>query len=329
MVRLVRACYLLILAIFVWGISCTIVEDTDIKTPQEFKSLPLKSIEINQETTKGKKSTLILPLYDSVQNFTDPNTGAKIVRKVGYSMTDFGNLKMKLRSGTSGNAEIFIYYKTGDYPYTFGILKGDSIVELYRFRYDGNNKLNKIVTFINPIDNLPRTVFTSDTLIYTSATISSIVRKSPIDPSKEATINIQYGGSGNFMSVSNFTYLSFQYQQSQGNCPNNANADVCAGYFAMPTQGGGGSNSSYTLSAAVMIDRLIQLRLLDYKFSSGSNRDYDTYYFHPLLLMRDQFSQGGFLSIFYCIDWFVPGPVLNNTNFSQDESVSINFNYGN
>ncbi len=329
MVRLVRTCSCSILTILVVGFSCTIMEDADLTSAEDFKNLPLKGIVLTQQTTKGTKSISILPLYDSVQNFTDPNTGAKIVRKVGYSASDFGNLKMKLRSNSSGNTEFFAYYKTGNAPYTFGILKGDSIVELYRFRYDGNNRLNKIITIINPVDNQPATVFTNDTLIYTASNVSSIIRRSPYDPSKAATINIQYGGSGSFLSVSNFTYLNFQYQQTQGNCPNNANLETCVGYLAMPTQGGGGSNSTYTMATSLRLDRLVQLRLLDYKFNTGSNRDYDTYYFHPLLLMRDQFSQGVFLSIFYSMDWFVPGPVLNNTNFSQDESVSINYNYGN
>lgn len=330
MVRFARAYPLLFLAIFVLAISCTIIQDSDITTPSEFANRKLKSITIQQETVKGNKTTQIQLLYDSVQNLVDINTGTKIVRRIGFSLQDFGNLKMKLRSNTTGDLEFFVSYKEGNQPYTFGILKGDSVVEIIRFRYDTSNKLNKILTIINPIDNLPAKVFTNDTLIYTLSNISRIIRRSS-DASKEATIDIQYGGSGDFQTISNFSYLGFQYTQQGGACPQGQNSDSCFGYALQPSSGGGSENQSqYAIFNTVQFNTFTQIQLADVKINAGpsGSRDYDTFYFHPLMILRDEFDQGKFLLGIYSIDWLELGTLLSSTNFTQNETVNINFNYG-
>lgn len=308
-------------------ISCTIIEDTDITSAEQLGELKLQSLEILQETKGGNQKTTLTQKYDSIVDIIDTSTGARITRKVGYDLPSLGNFKMKLRSASSTNTTVTISFKDDTQPYTFRIYQGDSVIELYRFRYDASNRLNMITTLINPIDNKPPLFQTTDLLSYAGDNVTSLIRTSP-DPTKSATINIQYGGSGNGLSVSSFNYLGVNYGQLQGNCPNGSSANDCTGYLVGPIQLQG-IYSSYTISTNHESDILNQIRLEDSKINGGSGgRDYDTYYFHPLMMIRDQLNQGNFLLVIYALDWLVQGPTLAITNFTQNESVSINFKYG-
>ncbi len=333
MVRVSRAAYSLFIVLLTLGLACTIIEDSDIKDASQFANKKIKSIDVEQQTTKGSKSSQIKLLFDSVKNIVDPATGVKVVRRQGYSLQDLGNLKMKLRSGTTGNTEFFISYKEGEKPYTFSILKGDSIVEVIRFRYDANNRLNKIVTIINPIDNQPAKIFTSDTLIYLSSEISRIIRRSS-DPAQEATIDILYGGDANFRTISQFSYLGFRYSQGGGACPQGNNSQTCSGYALQPSSGnqpsGSENQTQFAIVTSFQFNQLVKIQLADVKINAGpsGSRDYGTFYFNPLMIFRDEFSEGKILLGIYSIDWFVPGPVLTSTNFTQNETVNFNFNYG-
>lgn len=56
-------------------------------------------------------------------------------------------------------------------------------------------------------------------------------------------------------------------------------------------------------------------------------RDYDTYYFHPLMILRNQVPLGNYLFVIYAIDWLEPGPALSQTNFTRNEFVTFNLIY--
>lgn len=306
--------------------SCTIIQDGDITSEAQLSKLRLKGFEILQQTTKVNTSTLGILLYDSTVKFTDQSTGAKITRKMRFSLAPFGNsLKMRLRSGTTAKTELYVSFKDDGQPYTFIIYQGDSLVEWYRFRYSSytgpSSKLNKITTVLNPVDGLPEKVRTNDTLIYTSSNVTSIIRRSPYGST--STTIITYSGSGSGLQVEKST----GYELTRGNCPNGATFDSCTGYLIS-------GSSSYTIAITQTSDLIEQILLQDQRSnnSGGSGnptREYDTYYFHPLMLLRNQVGQGNYLMVIYMMDWWVPGAnTTGGGNLSNDESVTVKFNYG-
>jgi hypothetical protein len=314
-------------------VSCTIIKDSDITTADELKKIKLKSIKIDQDTNSGKESTTINLLYDSTVNIIDTNTGSTVVRKTGYAFPSLGNFKLKFRSGSTATLKSYVSYLAENKPYTFVLYENDSAIEIYRFRYDATGRLSKIITTINPVDNEPILIRTNDSLIYNSnENITSIIRRSP-DAALQTTITIGYGGSGTSTSVSSISLSpnhGFSYEQMQGDCPNNSNANICTGYNIRPTSGSGSYSSYYTISTLTESNVLHELNLIDTKIQGGqiSQREYDTYYFHPLMLLRNEVSNGDFLLIIYMIDWLEPGVPLTNTNFTRNDFVTFDFQYG-
>lgn len=319
--------WVLLAALTLAGGSCTIIQDSDITDPAEFENLKLKSIVLDQDTNKGKKTTSLTLLYDSAVKVTDPATGSVVVRKMMFNFPNPGNLKVKLRSGSTAALQLYCSYLSDNKPYTAVVYEGDSAIEIYRFRYNTAGKVNKIITTVNPNDNKPFIRHTRDSLIYSGSNVTSIVRTSP-DASLAADITIGYGGSGSTQSVSNFRYGSFNYGQTQGDCPN-GDPNVCTGYNLQPTTGSGGFSSYYTVKCDAPAGILNQLYLADTKIQGGqsSMRDYDTYYFHPLMILRNQVPLGNYLFVIYAIDWLEPGPALSQTNFTRNEFVTFNLIY--
>ena len=308
--------------------SCTIIQDSDITTESQLAKLKIMGLEIIQQTSKGNGSTLATLLYDSTVNITDAATGAKLTRRIRFSLPALGTLKMKLKSGVNIKTELQVYYMDDGQPYTVRIFQGDSSVEHYRFRYDtytGTRKLNKFTTILDPVDNLPPTYTSVDNFTYTGSNISSILR-SPSTGSP-VTINIAYGGSGTGLSVSSLAYQGVNYSQLQGNCPNNSTFDTCTGYSSSIS--GIGGSGSYTLTVTQNLNFLSQINLGDNKANgSSNNRDYDTYYFHPLMILRNQVRQGNYLLVVYMIDWWKSITISTNISNPQNEFVSVNLKYG-
>lgn len=321
--------YLSVISILTAG-SCTIIEDADITDAAEFEKIKLKSIVLNQDTNKGKKSTNITLLYDSAVSVVDPGTGSVVVRKMMFNFQNPGNLKVKLSSGSTAELQLYISYLSGNKPYTTILYAKDSAIEIYRFRYNTAGKVDRIITTINPVDNKPFVRHTRDSLIYTGSNVTSIIRMSP-DAALMANIAIGYGGSGSTQSVSNFTYGAFNYNQINGNCPDDSDPNACTGYKIQFTGTGNGSDASYyTIKVSDDNNTISQLYLEDAKIQGGqiSGRDYDTYYFHPLMILRDQVPQGQYLLVIYAIDWLLPGPTLSQTNFTRNDFVTFDFVYG-
>lgn len=312
---------------FVLTFSCTIIQDSDITIEAQLSKLKIKGIEIKQETSKGNNSTVGTLLYDSTIYFVAVGTGAKITRKIRFSLPPLGNLKMKFKSGTTSKTELFVSYMDDGQPYNVRIFQGDSAVESYLFRYDtyiGVRKVNKILTTLDPVDGLPATYTTVDNFTYTGSNISSILRTPKTG--SPATISIISPNVGAYFAP-NFTYLGINYQYNQGNCPYGAGFDSCIGYQAMVN--GTSGSSSYIISVVQNSNSLSQILLADNKITGGSSSwDYDTYFFNPLMLLRNQVGQGNYLLVIYMIDWWQRGAAISNPNFTRNETVSINLNYG-
>lgn len=322
-----------LMGFFLVAFSCTIIQDNDITSADQLSKLKWQGVEIKQETSKGNSSTAATLLYDSAVNLIDTSTGAKITRRMRFSLAPLGNLKMKLRSETTAKTELYVSYKEGNQPYTVGIYSGDSVVEIYRFRYNSTSstaKLNKIITILNPVDGLPETLRTNDTLIFdNSGKLASITRRSP-DATKTGTITLEYLSSPSpglskitwdpTSSTVNSTYQ--QFQQNQNSCPNGTYTNECGAFSISVTCPPSGSCPSPQVNFLFNNTNalLSQGVLMDY-------RRLDTYYLHPVMLLKNQLTLGGDLFIIYMIDWWSAAPVTNTSQNNNNNNDVVTFNF--
>ncbi len=313
-----------LIAIFFVAISCSIIQDGDIKSAEELSKLKLTSFQIAQTTNSGNSTVTATMTYDSVKNFVDTNTGMTIARRVEYSLPPLGNLKMKLRSGTTASTRLRINYTDTKKVFSMRILQLDSTVELYRFFYSSSGQLIQIKTFMDPVDGLPLTLVIDDIFTYTGNTISTITRNFNGSPS---THQITYGSQGSGSYVTQIANGTQGYSNSGGCSNSNSNPYACTIYY--PQSGGGPQVYMYTTLISNSLD---QLSLQDQRNNSGgggsNNREADTYYFHPLMILRNQVASGDHLLVMYLMDWWSIGATINNPPPFTDEKVIFRYTYG-
>lgn len=300
--------------------SCSIIDDSDITSEEEFKKLKVKSIDIVQQTaTKSSTSTIQVTL-DTTVNISSVN--GTLTRYVEMSLNNFSSSKLKFASGTtSSKLTMFEYFLSDGRPHSFGIMK-DTVLELYRFRYNDQKKLMRINFFLGE-----GRLVNSDSIVYNnSGRIGSIVRKAYEDASKNGTLTVSYGG-GFTVSISQFALGSYQYQQTGGSCPNGGVSGACSGY--MRTNTGGGGNAPQVTLKKVGVQLTEEVSLEDIRNNgNGGGREPDSYYFHPLLLLQESFTNGNDLAVIYLIDWWSIGAQTgSSTSSTQDERVTFKFNY--
>jgi hypothetical protein len=324
--------YLLILA----ATACNIIGDGDIKNLDGISDLKLASYQVAQRTTRGSGVQNITLLYDSATNIGVSN-GQFVTRIVWYETPGGGSLKLRYKSGATANLRTYTSYLSGGQPYTYALYQGDSAVELYRFRYDASGRLNRIITDINPVDDLPVLLRTNDTIIYQSSNqILSIERRS-FDEARRGTFEIQYQQDFNGTSVSRVSFQNISVASSFANCPQGNGGDGCAGYSyeqLNPPNTFSTIITNMRVNRAYTFSKLSQLELIDVKFNSNGGGggsccyDYDTYYFHPTMVLQGELLNGADLMAIYMIDWWQPGdPLTGNANYSSNDEVQINFNY--
>jgi len=312
--------------------SCTIVKDSDITSIAQLNSLSLKSFGIVQNSQTGNSSALVSLKYDSAVNRISAGTGAHISRVKGFSLPALGNYKMKLKSGINTATEIKIAYKDNGMLNACIIYQGDSTVESYLFFYSTSNQLIKVSTTLNPIDGKAPTYKTVDQLTYAVGDVypSTITRSSTYDATLSGTYTVCQNCSGSGSSSQSVNQLSFQQGQSQvyqlsfnsgsGNCSSNGYYPYSCGSINKTNSNGGGQNGNQNQLSFVnnfTFNKTIQTTL-----TSISNTD--TYYFHPILILKDVIPQGDFHFWFYSVDWFQ----TNGSPFNNSDMVKINFNYG-
>lgn len=305
--------------------SCTIITDKDITSTAQLSKLmsklKWKGLEIKQETSKGNSTVSAQVLYDSTVNIVDPATGTRINRRVRFSLGAMGP-KLKLRSGTTAKTEFTLSYKEGNQPYTFVIYQGDSAVEIYRFRYDASNRLYRIMTFLNPVDGRPFILATRDSIGYdASFKPVSIIRRSPSQP---GTITLTYNNS----TLQQIGFKGTNYTQSGGNCRQGVSTPTCGGFS---TNSNAQVHYQFHISNGISNQVLIQ----DVREPIGGgvcpacDREPATFYFHPLMLVKDQLPFGADLLLAYMGDWWVLGAATADPNQRRtNEVVTFNFLYG-
>jgi len=326
--------------------ACTIIQSNDITSLSQLNNLNLNSIVIAQNLDSGSLTSTAI-LIDSVMNEPvkiDVNStiNGNVTKQVKINWPSVAsNSKLKFKSGiTSGIVIKNTYYQNG-MPRASLVYENDQLKEAYTFFYNNNGQLTN---FVSKIYTTPSPTLYSDTLIYNSSGVAlgyvgSIVRKTS-SSNTVTTIIFPYTTYGNSSNVglgtgqgggNNPTYQGYNYGFGNCLCGNNA-GNSCSG---CSISFGNGSSSNFIISP-LQVGRLMnQLQIEDVKITSNSNcggsgspTSYDTYYFHPLMLMRGLFIHGDALLNIYSIDWWHPGHAINSSNFTMNETVTFNFNYG-
>lgn len=312
--------------------ACDIIQDTDLLTQEELENLNLRTIGIEQDLRNGFSKASFELLYDSTISVIDNNTGTLLTRLVSYKIPALGQ-KLKYRSGASSNLKCYIYYTSSGQPYTFGILQADTVVERYRFRYDANGRLNNIRCFAYTKNEAVPIWHRYDSIVYNGSEISTIYRGSATEPEAAGIFTIEYTGSGAFRNVGRVAFGNMVVSNQGGNCPNNS-GNNCRGYvYQINTPNSGTFNvSSLTFLRGFSFEKLSFVQFADTKINNfgGVNccYDYDTYYFHPMMLLREEFQIGDDLFPVYLIDWWIPGQQIgNNASYQSNEAVTLTFNY--
>jgi hypothetical protein len=303
-------------------LSCTIIEDTDILTSDQLDDLKLTAIDIVQETSARNSSSTIRIMKDSAMNLSTSN--GTITRYVEMEMDGFTAGKLKFRSGVTGTITLYQSYLSDGRPHTFGIVKNNVIVELHRYRYGTNNRLNVINFFLGE-DNL---VY-HDSMVYNSdGNISSMIREAPGDPAMNVTITMEYGG-GNPVTVSRVRAGSLELQQSNGNCPNNSQQQNCIAYFrSIAGQGGNNGNMTVVIKNDHGISLLNEVSIEDFRMDNGNTgQESDAYFFHPLMINKQDLALGEDLMSIYMVDWWDPRSYTTGSAI-QHERVRFKYNYG-
>jgi hypothetical protein len=318
-----RSVVFIILGIF----SCTIIQDSDVETPTELAALRLTSVKVTQATSSGSGAQEFKLLYDSAQNFTDAATNTKITRKVSYSLPAVtATSKLRFRSGSTKASSFYIYY-AGTKPYTLGVIEKDSVVELYRFRYSTAGQLNKIITFLNPIDNQDVIWATRDSLVYTQNQVTTLIRA--LDGA--ATYSIQYNSHEDTFFVSGINTGGgsgqlFGLGDNGNSCPNGDN-ESCTNYKCNACSSGSSAQPQVRISSVQTSTLTLRLDITDVRFDNSNNsRQADVFFFHPTMILRGQLQNGNHLLPIYMIDWWLRG-TAGTTALNKSEDVAFDFIY--
>jgi hypothetical protein len=319
------------LLIFFIILSCSIVTDEDIDTKDELSGLKLTDIDIVQTNYLGTKTTTAKLLYDSAIHFTD-SLGNVATRQVIYSLPVLpAESILKFRCGvtTSGLTYRQRYLSNGK-PYDSRLFLGNTLVEFYRFFYDDSGKPNKIVTFIYAADGETLIAQSKDIIAYNNSQINEVTRFSN---GEEIGVfeNFNLGSWDKSVFLTGFTFTPDSSSPpvtinnpNSGSGENNCGGEFCSIFTKQNFNNGGNS------SLQIRLENLIENKIFQLQISRPStegSRDQDTYYFHPMMLLRSQLREGGFLLPLYLYDWFSPGAQTSSSNNHYNDAVTFNFWY--
>jgi hypothetical protein len=315
-------------------LSCSIIEDSDITSKEEFDNLRFKSVSIKQETSQGNNSMIANVTSRSEVSIPTPNG---LITETFYMDWPALTGKLKLKGGYTASFKTYTSFLGTGKPYTFSIFDSDSVLlELYRFRYDASGRLVQIITNVPFVEGGPPT--SNDTLYYGNANnmmeLTSIVRRSS-DPSKAGTFTLASTGGSIFSTGWSFDFKGTRYSKA---CQGNGCGEYYGGnYHIRPSNGGqpfGLLNVTDSQRAFVNIED--NNKPLDNYGCSNCIRYSDTFYFHPLMILKDQLVftsdnlQGGnarigdVLFFIYMVDWWNP---ISAQETSNNEKIVFEFKY--
>jgi hypothetical protein len=232
-----------------------------------------------------------------------------------------GNSKLKLKGGATTSFRTYTSYLESGKPYTFSVSDKDSILlELYRFRYDASGRLNKIITNVPYVEGGQST--TNDTLIYDVAGNLIRIDRRSSDPSKAGAF---IPGSGSVLSFR----LHFQGILYEWGCPPSPGCGPLGpDYISKET-----SNTILNFGVVNLVKIPTQfLTIYDINTCANCEKKVDTFYFHPLMILKDHLSEnydreengfGDTMLFLYMVDWWRP---RSNQETTKDETVTFTLN---
>jgi len=317
---------------FAFIFSCTILEDSDITSQEELDGLQYVSVEIKQQTSSGTSTLLAKVTSEKEVNITV--AGGTLTKTLYMDWPALGtNSKLKLRGGTTSAVRSYTSFLESGKPWTFYLFSSDSdstLLELYSFRYNSSGRLSNIISRVPYVLNGPAT--SNDTLIYdTNGRLSGITRKYPETGTTAAFSSFEYQTTDNSYKLNQFVFQGMNYQIP------------CKGSGCTSTNWGGNYHVSPGTSPFSNNFPTGVMNLSTFKGENLSMQDFndigdrcsgggggscpawiDTFYFHPLMILKDRFSDGNDLLFIYMIDWWIPStPQASTTN----EKVTMSFNY--
>jgi hypothetical protein len=320
-------------------VGCSIVKDSDVTSIDQLNSLKLRSIEIIQSLSSSPLSNTAT-IIDSAANSPVTIDFAKSIPGtiVNFQLIKWPNVptnsKLQFSSGVTSGITLSISFYQNGLPRTTAVYQNGIPVEVYKFLYNQNWQVTHLVT-TDSIISASNTVYYRDSLVYNSSgLVASLIRI--YSKTSHTTLNYAYSQYGNNTNLggSSVSYGSLNYFFGNCLCPGNSDGS-CFGCSSNSTSGGGNTQSNYIIQQNQTLDLLSQLTIEDVKITNGSNcgsgsgagTNYDTYYFHPLMILKNKFSHGDVLLNIYSIDWWKQGAPLSQTNYKGNESISLNFNY--
>jgi hypothetical protein len=279
---------------------CTIIRDTDLTNPGQFSKLTLKSIDIFQDTYQGSQTANAPVSFYSQGRISSISIPQLIMNK------------LRFRCQLSGPVILDFTYASSSKNWNVGLrgIQNNDYSEFYQFGYDNSGRLDQFVTSIYAVGDTLQTI---DSLIYdSSGNLSAISRRSS-DVSRNGTITLSINPSDGAVAIS---YLGTQYSQGQSYCTWEA-PNTCGSYS---------SNSAANFAYGYYFDVTSDNRLsqLDIQDIGGQQ---SLYYFHPFMVLGDQFVLGKNLLLIYMIDWWTNGRAPTTSN-SKNDVVTFGFNYG-
>jgi hypothetical protein len=305
--------------------SCTIIEDGDITSQEELDNLKLLSIDIEQQATGGTTTSKSTVTKDVSVNIVAP--GGTVKRQIWMDWPALGaNSKLKVKSGTTAAFKSYTSLLEGGKPYTFYLFSvtgtDTTILEQYSFRYNSSGRLASVITRVPFVNGGPAT--SRDTLIYkTNGELLSVTRNFPATATAAMFTNFLYQTSGNSSKLSQYDFQGLRYQ---ARCEGSGCPYWGGNFHVAPTSNGfpsGVINLSSTKKAILSIQ---DFNNIDQSFCGGQTCSawIDTFYVHPLLILKDQISDGDDYLFLFMVDWWKPSTALPSTS---NEKVILTFNY--
>lgn len=314
-----------VIAAFIF--SCTIIEDSDITSQEELDDLKLLSVDIEQQISSGT-NTLSARVTKDLEVNLQPS-GVK--RQIWMDWPALGaNSKLKVKSGTTTAFKSYTSLLEGGKPntfYLFSVSGSDTtILELYRFLYNSSGRLATIISRVPYVEDGFAT--SRDTLIYdTNGRLSGVTRNFPATGTTAAFSSFNYHTSDNYYKLNQYIFQGMQYQSA---CQGGGCGPYWGGnYHVTPSSP---SNGFPTGVMNLLSSKKAYLSIQDYNNLNQNNCGspncnaawIDTFYLHPLMMLKDQFTAGDDLLFIYMVDWWKPVTTQQTTT---NEKVIIQFNY--
>jgi hypothetical protein len=309
--------------------SCTIMEDGDITSQEELDNLKLLSIDIEQQASGGTSSSVARVTSDKAVNI--PVAGGVVKRQIWMEWPALSaNSKLKVKGGTTSTFRSYASFLEGGKPWTFYLFSSGSdstILELYSFRYNSSGRLASVTTRVPYVNGGPATTY--DTLVYDNGgrllNSGGFTRRYPATNTTATITSLNYNTSDNSYYLGNYDFQGIKYAKPcQGNGCNEATWG--GNYHAVSTNNNfpvGVMNLSTFQKEYLSIQDFNKITQTCQN-GSACNAWIDTFYLHPLLILKDQFDHGNDLLMIYMIDWWKHTTALPST---ANEKVTISFNY--